>query len=194
VTTALSNASDSPDALDFASLSQLVDEPPVSTRSGIGTDPRVYYRYLLENGSELNGVSDASGRIIEFLPPNTAFDLFIYKPSTNKSEIVTGVTGPSGSTSKETTLVDQQGGLDSDQDGIPDIGEFVIGTSITKANSDSDGIADAAEIEQGLDPLGGFGLPIGVVASTTLNGQATSCRHRWIDRGRNATYSLCCNR
>jgi hypothetical protein len=66
VTTALSNASDSPDALDFASLSQLVDEPPVSTRSGIGTDPRVYYRYLLENGSELNGVSDASGRIIEF--------------------------------------------------------------------------------------------------------------------------------
>jgi hypothetical protein len=66
----------------------------------------------------------------------------------------------------------QLGGPDSDEDGIPDFGEYVIGTTITDQDSDHDGVRDADELAQGLDPLDNRGFPIGVIASLPLQGPA----------------------
>ncbi|MBX3401716.1 MAG: Ig-like domain-containing protein, partial [Gemmataceae bacterium] len=61
---------------------------------------------------------------------------------------------------------------DMDSDGIPDVVEDIIGTSIASADTDGDGIADLAEILQDSDPLGGRQLPTGVIASLALRGEA----------------------
>ena len=47
----------------------------------------------------------------------------------------------------------------NDGDGLPDDIEFAIGTSLSRRDTDGDGLDDFAEIEQGLDPLdGGLGI------------------------------------
>ncbi|WP_263539105.1 Ig-like domain-containing protein [Paucibacter sp. Y2R2-4] len=61
---------------------------------------------------------------------------------------------------------------DSDFDGLADAAEEIIGTSASKQDSDHDGISDLAEILQGLDPLGGIGIPTGLVGAVALKGNA----------------------
>ena len=62
--------------------------------------------------------------------------------------------------------------IDTDSDGTPDQIETVIGTNITNPDSDDDGISDHAELQQGLNPLDGFGFPTGIIASLPLFGEA----------------------
>ena len=50
--------------------------------------------------------------------------------------------------------------------------EFAVGTGLTDQDTDNDGLSDYVEIMQGLDPLGGKGLPTGIVAAAALSGQA----------------------
>ncbi len=66
----------------------------------------------------------------------------------------------------------RSGGLDTDGDRIPDIGEIAIGIDPKNTDSDGDGISDSAEIEQGLDPLGDRGFPTGMISSIPLEGEA----------------------
>ncbi|MBI5365255.1 MAG: Ig-like domain-containing protein [Planctomycetes bacterium] len=54
---------------------------------------------------------------------------------------------------------------DSDQDGLSDEGEFVVGTSAADPDSDDDGVTDAAEILQGLNPLDGVTIATGIIAT-----------------------------
>lgn len=61
---------------------------------------------------------------------------------------------------------------DTDGDGLPDIAEFVLGTSVTNADSDQDGIVDGAEVDQGLNPLDGRPAAVGLVGSVPLAGEA----------------------
>jgi len=61
---------------------------------------------------------------------------------------------------------------DADGDGLPDFIEEVYGTSNSKRDTDNDGISDLAEIEQGLDPLGGNSFATGVIANLPLAGEA----------------------
>src|SRR5437899_3137131 len=49
--------------------------PSLSTSSGFGSDPSVYYRYFLDNGLVLAGKTGPDARIREFLPPNANFTL-----------------------------------------------------------------------------------------------------------------------
>ena len=59
---------------------------------------------------------------------------------------------------------------DFDDDRLADVVEFVYGTEYDNPDSDGDGITDGAEIEQGLDPLGGSILVTGIVASGAAAG------------------------
>lgn len=53
-----------------------------------------------------------------------------------------------------------------------DEAERAIGTNIDESDTDGDGMNDGAEIEQGLDPLGGRGFPTGLVSTVSLVGTA----------------------
>ena len=59
---------------------------------------------------------------------------------------------------------------DSDEDGLIDIAEQVIGTRADLADSDEDGVIDSAEVLQGLDPLDDRGFPNGIIAGLPLRG------------------------
>lgn len=55
--------------------------------------------------------------------------------------------------------------LDGDSDGIPNVGEEVIGTNPMNADTDGDGVNDGAELDAGTNPLDGFIAQTGVIAS-----------------------------
>ena len=61
---------------------------------------------------------------------------------------------------------------DTDGDGLSDEAELVIGTSITKPDTDEDGINDFTEFTtDGMNPLDNRGFPTGIIARTPLVGQ-----------------------
>ncbi|MEQ1845403.1 MAG: hypothetical protein ABL983_07480, partial [Nitrospira sp.] len=61
---------------------------------------------------------------------------------------------------------------DRDFDGLPDDIEQAIGTGEGTRDTDRDGLDDFTEIRQGLDPLGGLGIPTGIVSAVSLRGTA----------------------
>ena len=61
---------------------------------------------------------------------------------------------------------------DSDHDGLPDLGEGVIGSDPHRADTNGDGVTDGAAVDAGQDPLRGLALATGVVANLPLQGQA----------------------
>ncbi len=168
------NTDSSPVRSEAQLSNALITEAQLSTASGFGNDPRAFYRYVLANGSEITGRTNEKGKYSTVLPPNTDFNLFIYSPRTNRFEIISGTSGASGTSTERTTTLSQVGGPDADGDGIPDFGEFTIGTDYEKIDTDNDGISDTAEIEQGLDPLGGQGFPTGIISSLPLQGEANA--------------------
>ncbi len=58
--------------------------------------------------------------------------------------------------------------VDYDEDGLPDIAEFVLGTDPLNPDSDGDGIPDGVEVRNGTDPLDGRPVATGVIASQPL--------------------------
>jgi hypothetical protein len=166
-------------ASSFALLANDVDAMQISTARGFGSDPQVYYRFEMGNGLVLNGVTNSS-RVLEgvFVTPNTEYQSFYYQPSSNRSTINVGKSGPSGSVfgfgrAGAEIFLEEFGGPDTDGDGLPDVGEKAIGTNPNSADSDGDGITDDAEITQGLDPLDNRGFPTGIISSLPLPGPAT---------------------
>lgn len=150
-----------------------LSSPSVSLLTSIGADSRLFYRFALTNGFEVGGRSEVSGRFQQMLTPNTDYTLYVYQASTNSSAVYHGRTNNSGVvTDVGTIILDQFGGIDSDDDGLPDIAEITIGTSSNSTDTDGDGIDDATEIEQGLDPLDDRGFPTGIIASVPLSGSA----------------------
>lgn len=76
-----------------------------------------------------------------------------------------------GSSRSGSTILNQRPTLDSDGDGIPDVGELVIGTNPQAADSDGDGILDGAELRGG-NPLAAASLPTGILGAIALEGTA----------------------
>lgn len=63
-------------------------------------------------------------------------------------------------------------GLDSDEDGLPDLAEAVVGTNPHLADTDGDGATDFEEARQGRNPLDGIVMSQGVVGTVMLGGTA----------------------
>jgi hypothetical protein len=146
-----------------------------STISGFGTDPKYYYRFEFTNGFEIAGEVEPGQQIADFLPPNSSYLLYLYQPSTNRSKLYGGTTNSSGAVTNLGTLkVNYFGGLDSNGDGIPDIGKIAIGMNPYTADPDPLGISAAAALDDGLDPLGTQGVPTGVAAVLALNGTSNA--------------------
>ncbi|MFO1317985.1 MAG: Ig-like domain-containing protein [Burkholderiales bacterium] len=64
--------------------------------------------------------------------------------------------------------------IDSDGDGVSDAAEAVFGTHPARADSDGDGVSDLAELRAQTDPQGGRTMPIGVVGSLPMSGEANA--------------------
>jgi hypothetical protein len=155
------------------------DPPPVtsslsySTAAGFGSDPVIYYRFVLYNGFQEAGKVQPGQQIEDFLPPDTPYLLYLYQPSTNMSKVYGGQSAPSGQPTELGMMeLDTFGGVDSNGDRIPDVGKIAIGLDPYSPDPNPLGISAAAALAAGLDPLGNFGVPTGVVASLSLQGQA----------------------
>ena len=66
---------------------------------------------------------------------------------------------------------DNFGGTDTDGDGIPDQGEFALGSDPTKRDSDGDGLTDDSELAQGLDLLDGRPVATGILGIVRPQGE-----------------------
>ena len=167
---------------DITSTSAMVHPfdtgPTVSNAAGFGTDPGIYYRFYFANGFEVAGKTDASGQLNNLLlPPDASYRAILYAPAINSYTSILGTTGLAGQVfgyagAPSTLSLDNFGGIDSDGDGIPDVGELAIGTDPNKWSTTGDGISDSAKLAAGLDPLDGRSLPTGIVASLPLGGAA----------------------
>jgi hypothetical protein len=62
--------------------------------------------------------------------------------------------------------------IDTDDDGLTDNAEAIIGTSHLLSDTDDDGVSDGAEIAAGTDPLDGFPARTGIIGSVLTDGTA----------------------
>jgi len=107
------------------------------------------------------------------LGANTDYRAWVLQASTLQVGDVSFTTPNNGSTFKipDITLhVDTA--PDSDNDGLSDLAEFIVGTDPLNPDSNSDGIKDGPELQQGLDPLGGLAAQTGLIGSTSSPGSA----------------------
>jgi len=126
---------------------------------------------------ESRGVTSASGELnLPVLAPETSYRLEIYDPEFNVLAVSEGLTAQSGQPTViapfQTQSLDDA--VDGDGDQLVDLAEEVVGTSAINFDTDSDGISDFAEIQQGLDPLGDRGFPTGIISSLPLQGEANA--------------------
>jgi hypothetical protein len=158
----------------LSSVSGSLDQyPNFTTITSIGTDPRVYYRYVMSDGTNVAGASDENGVISVFLPADTGYMLYLYQPSTDSSGILSGMTGSSGSTTTQAPKLEAVGGPDSNGDGIPDTGKFVLGIDPTKPDgSIVPGLSDIAALAGGLMDGRSTASFTGIAGSVALSGVA----------------------
>ncbi len=108
-----------------------------------------------------------------FLAADTRYRLYVLQPRTQWTGYIDFVTPQSGgSASVGNIRIGPLFGVDSDGDGLLNHSEFILGTLPSQSDSDGDGISDFAELQHGLDPLGGRAFPTGVIASLPLPGEA----------------------
>jgi hypothetical protein len=143
----------------------------LSTSPGFGTNPQIFYRITLANGFQVAGQLMPNQSLSTILQPNVDYTLTAYQPSSNRSVVYQGHTSASGVvTNLGPIILDQFGGPDSDGDGIPDVGEYAIGTNPNEYSTTGDGISDGAKLAAGLDPLDGHAFPTGVIATLPTSG------------------------
>jgi methionine-rich copper-binding protein CopC len=128
----------------------------------------------LPNSPTIRVQTDAKGNFQTVLPPEQYYHLVAFDPVTSLVSHSYGYTSKSGQGIDLTAslVFNASTAADTDSDGLPDDIEFAVGTAANKADTDGDGISDFAEIQQGIDPLGGRGFPTGIIASLPLKGEA----------------------
>ncbi len=149
--------------------------PAIGDALAYGEDFVAVFTPTLEDSPIFRTVTDDSGTYSFFLPAETTIQVITFDPKSGLVAHFTGTTEVSGTdTVVNPTFFRPSIEPDSDGDGLPDDVEFAIGSNADRTDTDGDGIDDFSEIAQGLDPLGGLGLPIGVVGAVELSGDATA--------------------
>jgi hypothetical protein len=146
----------------------------VSTATGFGSDPSLYYRFALPNGTAaVYGKSKANGSLSVFLGANLIYEATFYQPSTNHWADYLVQSNASGKpTNLGNIFLSQFGGTDTNGDGIPDMGKIAMGLNPALPDATADGLSYAQNLTLGLDPRGGTGSVTGVVANLALQGNA----------------------
>ena len=124
---------------------------------------------------QLRGQTEPFGQYEIFLPADgTLVNVTFYDPKTKTVGIITPNLSPNAPHRLPRFYLFPLPGdaLDFDHDGLPDLVEDVFGTDPAKSDTDGDGIPDGVEVDQGMNPLDGLAVQIGVVATTKTPGAA----------------------
>jgi hypothetical protein len=131
---------------------------------------------LRANGPlRLRGETQAFGQYTLFVPRDgTLAFVSFYDPRTKRYGLVFPNERPDAPFRlPRVTLVDLDDTFgDFDNDGLPDVVEFVYGTDTANPDSDGDGVSDGAEVDQGTDPLDGRPARTGIIATADTPGTA----------------------
>ena len=172
------------DVLEISSNDPL---KPIVTKTFVGTGVTSASRSQLQGddyvavelvGNEgapiLRQRSDNEGRWSFTLPIDTMIRHLVFDPSSGLISHGFDLTGSTAERTQVTSPIFRASTQnDTDGDGLPDDIELAIGTGLHNVDSDKDGIDDWVELEQGADPLGGRGLPTGVIAAANMQGTAS---------------------
>jgi len=152
----------------FANLRDLRRQPvPVARLS-----------YALTNqasGLIQRGQLNSDGRLgVAAITPNTLYRLDLFNPVSLSYGFVPFISAGAGSVTRipQAVLYEVMTERDTDNDGLPDITESVIGTSKTNPDTDGDGVKDGAEVQQGTNPLDGLPAATGIIATAKTPGTA----------------------
>ncbi len=144
------------------------------------------YYYRIDFSTERNTIETLRGftlspRLTEVVSPAAVGYLLVYD-ATGGLLIGTPVwTGVSGSRTQETLpLIKRRLGddPDDDRDGLGNLAEAVIGTSLDNPDTDGDGVLDGAEVRQGTNPLDGLAVRTGIIATADTPGTAVDIAAR----------------
>ncbi|MEL7038500.1 MAG: Ig-like domain-containing protein [Cyanobacteria bacterium J06592_8] len=145
-----------------------------SSSSALPLIPHFAILNLDRDTIDFRGISD-NGTIINqpiILAPRTNYRLFVLQAETQSDGYYDFQTLDSGlGIGLGDIEIVSKNFFDTDEDGLSNTAEYIIGSVIDDPDTDGDGIDDLAEIQQGLDPLGGQGFPTGVIASIPLEGE-----------------------
>lgn len=128
----------------------------------------------ISNGFLQRGQMTGDGRFGELraLRPESYYRAAFLDPQTMRYGSTVFYSGEAGTTTPipPGLLVSLDGEPDSDNDGLPDVAEFVVGTDPNNPDTDGDGVLDGAEVRQGTDPLSGLVARTGVIARVNTPG------------------------
>jgi hypothetical protein len=156
-------------------------------RADVPTRPRsmgLHYFILmnLETGLvEQRGVTGRNGEGHESLimAPNTRYRQWVFHPATGRVGTADWISASSGLRFQLPAVVLRRDrSADSDQDGLRDTAEFVMGTNKNKADTDGDGVSDGAEVRAGTNPTDGLPVATGVIAGSDTPGNAVDVAAR----------------
>lgn len=140
--------------------------------TGFGSNDTLYYRFnLLDSGStHIDGQFRPTQSFRAALPANNDFEVSFYQPLTNRSGIYKGRTDANGNANLGNIILDQFSGLDTDFDGIPDVGEFVLGTNPRNSDNPFDSASLINRLKSGLEALKNAGDKVKSLLDGITNG------------------------
>lgn len=109
------------------------------------------------------------------LAPNTHHRAWILEAATLRVGRVTFTTPNAGRSlqAPEFVMLDRPG-HDADNDGLSDLGEFIVGTDPFDSDTDDDGQSDGTEVRAGSNPLSGLIARIGMIDGVAISGGVQS--------------------
>lgn len=135
-----------------------------------------YYQIIVDETAEVvaQGTMDVEGLDRIILAPQTQFRFLSFYAETLSFGAIVFTTPPAGRTFVIPGLDYEEvpGMDDTDGDGLPDIHEGIAGTGINNPDTDGDGFLDGAEVVNGQDPLDGFIVDVGIIATGPTPGPA----------------------
>jgi len=119
--------------------------------------------------------TDLRGELRGLIVPSDALVTVRWlNPATLETASSYWVSGAPGSRFRipRTVWKENSAATDTDNDGLPDVAEVIVGTLPNQADTDGDRVPDGAEVRAGTNPLDGTNLQTGISGSAETSGNA----------------------